>query len=88
MARDFGAASVGSNCELYASIEKLKTPHKLSPSVRVGAMRPISSGGTAVERRVFHRSMTLCIFMVFQAITMLTSKLSVSDQVTTAFRAA
>jgi hypothetical protein len=31
----------------------------LLPFVRVGAMRPISSGGTAVERRAFQRSSAL-----------------------------
>ena len=34
---------------------KLKTPRRFIPSVRVGAMRPISSGGTAVARRTFQR---------------------------------
>jgi hypothetical protein len=46
---------------------KLNTPRRLMPSVRVGAMRPISSGGTAVEGRVFQGSSTNCIFIVFQA---------------------
>jgi hypothetical protein len=50
---------------------KLNTPRRLMPSVRVGAMRPISSGGTVVEPRVFQRSGTSCIFIVFQAMTKL-----------------
>ena len=49
---DFAAESDGSGCPAYCSMGKLKTPCRLIPSVRVGAMRPISSGGTAVERRV------------------------------------
>ena len=57
---------------------KLNTPRRLMPSVRVGAMRPISSGGTVVERCVFQRSSTYGIFIVFQAMTMLASKLSAS----------
>jgi len=48
------------------------------PSVRVGAMRPISPGGTAVERRAFQRSSTDCIFIVFQAITRFANRLSAS----------
>ncbi len=38
------------------AIGKVNTPRKFMPSVRVGAMRPIRPGGTAVERRVFQRS--------------------------------
>jgi hypothetical protein len=41
-ARDFIAASDGSNSSAYWSIGKLNTPRRLTPSVRVGAMRPIS----------------------------------------------
>src|ERR1700693_1472060 len=57
---------------------KLNTPRRLMPSVRVVAMRPISSGGTVVERRVLQRSNTSCMFIVFQAMTRLASKLNAS----------
>ena len=61
-AADFTAGNDGSSCPAYCSIGKRNTPRKLMPSVRVGAMRPMSSGGTALERRAFQRSRTACIF--------------------------
>jgi hypothetical protein len=76
--RDFVAVSVGSQYSAYCSIRKLNTPRRLMPCVRVGAMRPITSGGTAVERRVFQQSSTSCIVIVSQATTRLASKLSAS----------
>ena len=47
------------------------------PPSRVGAMRPISSGGT-VQGLLAQRSRTPCMCAVFHAITMLASKLSAS----------
>ena len=47
------------------------------PPSRVGAMRPISSGGT-VRGLLAQRSRTPCMCAVFHAITMLASKLSAS----------
>ena len=46
---DFAAESDESRCSAYCSMGKLKTPRRLIPSVRVGAMRPISSGGRALQ---------------------------------------
>jgi hypothetical protein len=41
----FGVIHDGSNASAYCSIGKLNMPRILRPSVRVGAIRPINSGG-------------------------------------------
>jgi len=51
-------------------------PRILRPSVRVGAILPINSGGTAPLRRWAQQSKIACFFVVFQAITILASKLN------------
>jgi hypothetical protein len=53
-------------CLAYCSMGKLNTPRRLMPSVRVGAMRPISSGGTVVERCVLQLSISIILVRHFK----------------------
>jgi hypothetical protein len=68
----------GIKASAYCSMRNWNTPRIFRPSVRVGAHRAINSGGMAPLRRWAQRSKIACIFTVFQAITMLASRLSAS----------
>lgn len=64
----------------YSSTGKLNTPAQVDAFGARGG-QPINSGGTALARRVFQRSRIDCIFIEFQAITRLASRLNASATV-------